>query len=157
MNVAELEAFWWVAQTGSMGRAARLLYLTQPSVTARVRVLETELGARLFARGSRGVELSGHPPVSGGPGPAPGQAPTPANLPRSGLIAAAGCNAWWPLVKAAWAGLAAVPRVVWPAPALPTPSSNCSPRPLRQPPLDKTAGGGTHTGQMRDISECIDR
>lgn len=58
MDVQELEAFWWIAQTGSFNRAAERLYLTQPSVTARIQSLEKELGQVLFERKPRGVRLT---------------------------------------------------------------------------------------------------
>ncbi|HEY3364461.1 MAG TPA: LysR family transcriptional regulator [Symbiobacteriaceae bacterium] len=58
MDVQELEAFWWIAQTGSFNRAAERLYLTQPSVTARIQALEKELGQLLFERKPRGVRLT---------------------------------------------------------------------------------------------------
>lgn len=58
MDVQELEAFWWIAQTGSFNRAAERLYLTQPSVTARIQALEKELGQALFERKPRGVRLT---------------------------------------------------------------------------------------------------
>lgn len=58
MDIQELEAFWWIAQTGSFNRAAEKLYLTQPSVTARIQALEKELGQPLFERKPRGVRLT---------------------------------------------------------------------------------------------------
>lgn len=58
MDIQELEAFWWIAQTGSFNRAAERLYLTQPSVTARIQALEKELGQPLFERKPRGVRLT---------------------------------------------------------------------------------------------------
>lgn len=58
MNIQELEAFWWIAQTGSFNRAAQKLFLTQPSVTARIQSLEKELGQSLFQRRPRGVLLT---------------------------------------------------------------------------------------------------
>lgn len=58
MDVQELEAFWWIAKTGSFNKAAERLYLTQPSVTARIQALEKELGQPLFERKPRGVRLT---------------------------------------------------------------------------------------------------
>ncbi len=58
MDIQGLEAFWWIAQTGSFNRAAERLYLTQPSVTARIQALEKELGQQLFERKPRGVRLT---------------------------------------------------------------------------------------------------
>ncbi|MBB5062866.1 DNA-binding transcriptional LysR family regulator [Granulicella mallensis] len=47
-----------VARIGSMNRAAAELNMVQSNVTARVRLLEEELGVQLFVRHSRGVEPS---------------------------------------------------------------------------------------------------
>jgi DNA-binding transcriptional LysR family regulator len=58
LDVQGLEAFWWISQTGSFNRAAERLYLTQPSVTARIQSLEKELGQILFERKPRGVRLT---------------------------------------------------------------------------------------------------
>lgn len=58
VDIQELEAFWWISQTGSFNRAAEKLYLTQPSVTARIQALEKELGQPLFERKPRGVRLT---------------------------------------------------------------------------------------------------
>jgi len=58
MDVQALEAFWWIAKTGSFNRAAERLFLTQPSVTARIQSLEKDLGQTLFERKPRGVRLT---------------------------------------------------------------------------------------------------
>jgi DNA-binding transcriptional LysR family regulator len=58
VDIQELEAFWWIAQTGSFNRAAERLFLTQPSVTARIQALEKDLGQTLFERKPRGVRLT---------------------------------------------------------------------------------------------------
>ena len=58
MDVQALEAFYWIAQTGSFNKAAEKLYLTQPSVTARIQALEKDLGQPLFERKPRGVRLT---------------------------------------------------------------------------------------------------
>lgn len=42
----------------SFSRAAEVLQLTQPSITARIQALERELGEELFERGGRGVRLT---------------------------------------------------------------------------------------------------
>jgi len=54
----QIEAFVAVATYGSFAKAATSLFLTQPSVSARVQGLETELGQRLFDRTGRGVRLT---------------------------------------------------------------------------------------------------
>ncbi|MBM3945472.1 MAG: LysR family transcriptional regulator [SAR202 cluster bacterium] len=58
MELAQLEAFVEAATRGSFHRAARALYVSQPSVSARVRALEDELGGPLFHRHGRGVRLT---------------------------------------------------------------------------------------------------
>ena len=57
MELAQLEAFLQVAHHRSFSRAAEALFLTQPSVTARIQSLERELGERLFERSGRSVRL----------------------------------------------------------------------------------------------------
>ena len=58
MDLGQLEAFVRVAQHQSFSRAAEALFLTQPSVTARIQALERELGEPLFERNGRGVRLT---------------------------------------------------------------------------------------------------
>lgn len=58
MELAQLEAFLQVAQHRSFSRAAEALFLTQPSVTARIQSLEREIGERLFERSGRSVTLT---------------------------------------------------------------------------------------------------
>lgn len=58
MELAQLEAFLQVAYHKSFSRAAEALFLTQPSVTARIQSLERELGERLFERSGRTVTLT---------------------------------------------------------------------------------------------------
>ena len=58
MELAQLEAFIQVAHHRSFSRAAEALFLTQPSVTARIQSLEREIGERLFERTGRSVTLT---------------------------------------------------------------------------------------------------
>ena len=58
VELAQLEAFLQVAHHRSFSRAAEALFLTQPSVTARIQSLERELGERLFERTGRSVTLT---------------------------------------------------------------------------------------------------
>lgn len=58
MELAQLEAFVQVAHHRSFSRAADTLFLTQPSVTARIQSLEREIGERLFERTGRSVTLT---------------------------------------------------------------------------------------------------
>jgi len=58
MDSPQLEAFLEAASRGSFRRAADALYLSQPSVSARVQTLEDEVGVALFHRTARGVRLT---------------------------------------------------------------------------------------------------
>ncbi|WP_229075506.1 LysR family transcriptional regulator [Actinoplanes sp. DH11] len=50
-----LHTFLAVHRAGTLTRAAEVLGLSQPTVTAQLRALETRLGQTLFVRGARGV------------------------------------------------------------------------------------------------------
>jgi DNA-binding transcriptional LysR family regulator len=58
MDADDLRIVEAVARVGSMNRAAAQLNMVQSNVTARIRLLEEELGVQLFVRHSRGVEPS---------------------------------------------------------------------------------------------------
>lgn len=58
MNIENLEAFIYVIHLGSFNRAAEALFLSQPSVTARIQALERELDCRLFDRVGKQTVLS---------------------------------------------------------------------------------------------------
>ncbi len=58
VDLPQIEAFVAVATYGSFAKAAASLFLTQPSVSARVQALEGALGQRLFERTGRGARLS---------------------------------------------------------------------------------------------------
>ena len=47
-----------VAEAGSMNEAARLLFISQPSLSAAIRELEYETGTELFLRTNRGIALT---------------------------------------------------------------------------------------------------
>ena len=55
MDASDLRVFEAVARAGGMNKAAQALNTVQSNVTARIKALEAELGAALFARTSRGV------------------------------------------------------------------------------------------------------
>jgi len=58
MDASDLRIFEAVARLGGINRAAADLNTVQSNVTTRLRLLEEELGAKLFHRGSRGVVLT---------------------------------------------------------------------------------------------------
>jgi DNA-binding transcriptional LysR family regulator len=57
-QLRELQVFFTVADRCSMAKAAAELGITQPSVSAAISGLETSLGAELFDRSPKGVELT---------------------------------------------------------------------------------------------------
>ena len=58
MNLKQLEAFVQVAEGGSFSKAAKELFLTQPTISAHISSLEKELNSRLFVRNTKEVGLS---------------------------------------------------------------------------------------------------
>ncbi len=58
MNLKQIEAFVHIAEGKSFSRAAKELYLTQPTISAHIAALEKELNARLFIRTTKEVNLS---------------------------------------------------------------------------------------------------
>ncbi|MFH8381349.1 LysR family transcriptional regulator [Kitasatospora sp. NPDC018058] len=58
MELRQLQYFVTVAQHGSFTRAAELLHLSQPGVSAQIRQLERELGHPLLDRSGRTVRLT---------------------------------------------------------------------------------------------------
>ncbi len=55
MDLKDLRCVVAIAESGSFMAASERLNMSQPSVSARMRDLEADLGAQLFARGARGV------------------------------------------------------------------------------------------------------
>ena len=58
MTLLQLKYVVTIAEAGTISGAARKLYIAQPSLTAAVKELETELGITLFKRTNKGVLLS---------------------------------------------------------------------------------------------------
>jgi DNA-binding transcriptional LysR family regulator len=58
ISIAQLEAFYWVAELGSVHRAATHLNVTQPTLSLRLRKLEAELAVPVLERYGRGVRVS---------------------------------------------------------------------------------------------------
>ncbi len=58
MLLAQVESFLEVARRGNVSRAAEAMFITQPTLTARLHSLEREVGEPLFARTRRGMRLT---------------------------------------------------------------------------------------------------
>ena len=58
MLLAQIEGFLEVARQGTVRRAADVLAISQPALTARLQALEQELGAHLFRRTRTGMVLT---------------------------------------------------------------------------------------------------
>jgi DNA-binding transcriptional LysR family regulator len=58
MSFDQLHSFVTIAEEGALVRAARRLHVSQPPLTRKLRSLEDELGAALFERTARGVQLT---------------------------------------------------------------------------------------------------
>lgn len=58
MNLAAIQTFLAIVETGNLVRAAERLHVTQSTVTARLNALEEEIGQQLFHRRKTGAELT---------------------------------------------------------------------------------------------------
>ena len=58
MELKQLRSFVHIAELGSFSRAAIFLSVAQPALSRQIRNLEADLGAKLFYRNGRGVELT---------------------------------------------------------------------------------------------------
>ena len=58
MNENQIDTFIEIAQTGSFSRAAQNMHISQPAVTYRMRMLEEELGVKLFDCAAFAAELT---------------------------------------------------------------------------------------------------
>jgi DNA-binding transcriptional LysR family regulator len=58
ITIAQLEAFYWVAELGAVHKAAGKLNVTQPTVSLRLRQLETELAVPVLEPHGRGVRVT---------------------------------------------------------------------------------------------------
>lgn len=58
-NLSLYHVFNFVAETGNISHAAKLLYISQPAVSKAITTLEENLDTTLFIRNSRGVKLTG--------------------------------------------------------------------------------------------------
>lgn len=58
MTLMQLHYIITITESGSLNKAAELLYISQPSLTSAVKELEKELGITIFNRSGRGVTLT---------------------------------------------------------------------------------------------------
>lgn len=58
VNLEYYRTFYYVAELGSMGKAAEAMQLTPPTITKTIQTLERQLNCQLFARTSKGVRLT---------------------------------------------------------------------------------------------------
>ena len=58
LNYHHLLYFWVVAREGSIAAATRTLHLTQPTISAQLRLLERSLGEKLFEKSGRSLVLT---------------------------------------------------------------------------------------------------
>lgn len=58
MNIDYIESFIYVVEYKSIHKAANLLFLSQPTVSARIQSLEKSLNVKLFIRNGRQLSLS---------------------------------------------------------------------------------------------------
>lgn len=56
LNYHHLRYFWTVVKEGSITRASRLLHVSQPSISAQLRLLERSLGERLLQKHGRQLQ-----------------------------------------------------------------------------------------------------
>src|SRR6476661_6868112 len=57
-SLAQLEAFRWICRLGTFHAAAQRLNVSQPSVSQRIRELESALDAKLFERRGNSMRLT---------------------------------------------------------------------------------------------------
>ena len=58
MSIDHIESFLYVVEYKSIHKAAQALFLTQPTISARIKALEENLGTKLFMRNGRSLKLT---------------------------------------------------------------------------------------------------
>ena len=58
MTLQQLNYAITIAESGSLNKAAEILYVSQPSLSSALQELEKEVGIQLFYRSGRGVSLT---------------------------------------------------------------------------------------------------
>ena len=58
MDITQLEYFKMIAETGSLTKAAEMLHISQPAMSAMLKKFETELNVELFDRSPNRIHLN---------------------------------------------------------------------------------------------------
>ncbi|HPF43962.1 MAG TPA: LysR family transcriptional regulator [Syntrophomonadaceae bacterium] len=58
MNIEQFEVFKVITQEESFTKAAKLLNMTQPAISAQIKQLEKKYSVKLFDRSNSGVKLT---------------------------------------------------------------------------------------------------
>ena len=58
MTLQQLHYAIVISESGSMNKAAEILYIAQPSLTSAIKELEREIGITIFNRSGKGVTLT---------------------------------------------------------------------------------------------------
>lgn len=58
LDIKQIRYFQAIAQYGSISEAARRLFIVQPALSRQIKELERNLGAKLFIRRQKGIELT---------------------------------------------------------------------------------------------------
>ncbi len=58
MKIEQIEQIMEIAKTGSLNKAAKNLYITQPNLSMSLKNLENELNVKIFERSQKGMELT---------------------------------------------------------------------------------------------------
>ena len=58
MTIQQLQYVMEISRTGSVSKAAKTLFLSQPNLSNAIKNLENELGVNLFVRTLNGTELT---------------------------------------------------------------------------------------------------
>jgi DNA-binding transcriptional LysR family regulator len=58
IDIQKIQTFLYAAETSSLSEAAKQLHLTQPAVSHQIKLLEQELGTKLFVRSNTGLRMT---------------------------------------------------------------------------------------------------
>ena len=58
IDIQKIETFLYAAENSSLSEAAKQLHLSQPAVSHQIKLLEQELGEKLFIRTNTGLKIT---------------------------------------------------------------------------------------------------